>query len=83
MAVIRYVNGADKSRFNVEEITLMNRLKGKELEGKAKAWVKANKPEGSVFIEILGVTYYSERREMGDQFFYEHSTLKERKEEKA
>lgn len=82
VAVIRYVNGADKSRFCEEEVTLMNRLKGKELEGKARAWVKANKPEGSVFIEILGVTYYTERREMSDQFFYDNSVLKERKEEK-
>lgn len=83
VAVIRYVNGADKSRFSEEEVTLMNRLKGKELEGKARAWVKANKPEGSVFIEILSTTYYTERREMSDQFFYENSILKERKEEKA
>lgn len=82
VAVIRYVNGADKSQFSEEEVTLMNRLKGKELEGKARAWIKANKPEGSVFIEILSVTYYSERREMSDQFFYENSVLKERKEEK-
>lgn len=82
VAVVRYVNGADKSQFTVGEVTLMNHLKGKELEGKARAWVKANKPEGSVFIEILGVTYYTERREMEDRYFYEHSVLKERKEEK-
>lgn len=82
VAVIRYVNGADKSRLNVEEVTLMNRLKGKELEAKARAWVKANKPEGSVFIEIRGVTYYTERREMSDTFFYNNSKLIERKEEK-
>lgn len=83
VAVIRYVNGADKSRLNVEEVTLMNRLKGKELEGKARAWVKANKPEGSVFIEILSVSYYTERREMEDRFFYDNSKLISRKEEKA
>lgn len=83
VAVIRYVNGADKSRFNVEKVTLMNRLKGKELESKVRTWIKGNKPEGSVFIEVLDVAYYTERREMSDQFFYENSVLKERKEEKA
>lgn len=82
VAVIRYVNGADKSRFSEEEVTLMNKLKGKELEGKARTWVKSNKPEGSVFIEILGVTYYTERREMEDRFFYNNSKLISRKEEK-
>lgn len=82
VAVIRYVNGADKSRFSEDEVTLMNRLKGKELEAKARGWVKANKPEGSVFIEILGVTYYTERREMSDTFFYNNSKLVSRKEDK-